>query len=278
MSALSIESRFDGMQRTRGAAVNLAFRVHGSGPAVVLLHGVTANHAVWEPVSLALASSATVIALDQRGHGRSDKPITGYAGSDFADDVVTVLDALGIEQAIVGGHSLGARNAWLVGALHPDRVSAVLSVEYTPFVEGDVLDRLQERVASGDRSFASLNEIEDYLRERYPRLPAGAVARRAKWGYRQSDDGLWRPLADAAAMQQLMEGLRRPWDAEFAAIAVPMTQVRGADSPIVSVSSWEAALAARPQDRAIVDPAADHYVPEENPGLMAAELRRLLTT
>lgn len=272
----SVKSSADGLQRTRGADVDIAFRVRGSGPAVVLLHGTSASHAVWEPISFALQSSATVITLDQRGHGRSDKPATGYTGADFAGDIVTVLDALDIDTAIVGGHSLGARNAWLAGALHPDRTAGVLAIDYTPWVESHVLDVLQARVAAGNRAFASVDDIEAYLQERYPLLPTHAVARRAEWGYRQHD-GLWRPLADASAMDQLIEGFRTPWSDEFAAVSVPMIQVRGANSGIVSDAAWQAAVAARPQDRFVVDPKSDHYVPEENPMLVAAELRRLLS-
>lgn len=277
MLTLSVERTSDGLWRTRGAEVNLAFLVRGTGPAVVLLHGTSASHAVWEPVSISLEPSATVITLDQRGHGRSDKPASGYSGSDFAGDVITVLDALGIESAIVGGHSLGARNAWVTAALHPERAAGVLAVDYTPWVESEVIDLLKVRVAAGDRAFASVQEIEEYLQDRYRRLPAGAVSRRARWGYQRQFDGLWRPLADPAAMDQLIEGFHTPWDAEFEAVHVPMVQVRGAHSGIVSDTSWQSAIEARPQDRVVVDPDADHYIPEEHPQLVADELRRLIS-
>jgi 2-(acetamidomethylene)succinate hydrolase len=273
----SVESPAAGLQRTRGADVDIAFRVRGTGPAVVLLHGTSASHAVWEPISFALESSATVITLDQRGHGRSDKPASGYSGSDFAGDVITVLDALGIESAILGGHSLGARNAWVTAALHPERAAGVLAVDYTPWVESEVIDVLKVRVAAGNRAFASVQEIEEYLQDRYRLLPADAVSRRARWGYQRQFDGLWRPLADPAAMDQLIEGFRTPWDAEFEAVDVPMVQVRGAHSGIVSDTSWQSAIEARPQDRVVVDPDADHYIPEEHPQLVADELRRLLS-
>lgn len=278
MASLSVDDISDGMQRTRGAEVDLAFRVRGSGPAIVLLHGTSASHAVWEPISIALASTATVITLDQRGHGRSDNPATGYTGPDFASDVITVLDALDIGTAIVGGHSLGGRNAWLVGALHPERTSGVLAVDYTPWVESEVLDLLSGRVAAGYHAFASIEAIEAYLQERYRLVPPAAIALRARWGYRQNADGLWWPLADPSAMEQLIAGFRFPWEAEFRAVTAPMTQVRGAQSSIVSEPSWRAAVEARPEDRLVVDPIADHYVPEENPDLIVAELTRLLAT
>jgi len=275
-SSIGTESIEDGLTRTTGAGVNLAYRVRGSGPAIVLLHGTSANHAVWEPVAEALAPSATVIALDQRGHGRSDKPVTGYAGPDFAGDVVTVLDALGIERAIVGGHSLGGRNAWLVGALHPDRVVGVVNVDYVPYVEPSVLDDLAVRVAGGHRAFPDVPAIEAYIRDRYRRILPDAVERRARWGYTRSEDGNWWPLADPEAMRQLIDGFRTPWGAEFRAVTAPMTSLRGADSRIVSEAAWQAALADRPDDRWVVVPGADHYIPEEYPDIVTAEFERLL--
>lgn len=273
---VGVEPIADGLSRTRGAEVDLAFRVRGSGPAIVLLHGTSANHAVWEPVAEALSAHATVIALDQRGHGRSDTPATGYTGPDFAGDVVTVLDALGIERAIVGGHSLGGRNAWLVGALHPDRVAAVVAVDYTPYVEATVLDELAVRVAGGYRAFPDAAAIEDYIRGRYPRILPDAVARRARWGYVRRADGQWWPLADPGAMKQLIEGFRTPWDAEFRAVTAPMTSLRGADSSIVSEAAWTAAIADRPGDRWLLIEDADHYIPEEHPEVVTAEFKRLL--
>lgn len=266
----------DGLRRTRGADVDVAFRVQGEGPAVVLLHGTSANHAVWADVATSLASHATVVSLDQRGHGRSDKPGSGYAGDDFARDVVTVLDALEIERAVVGGHSLGGRNSWLVGALHPERVDAVVVVDYTPYVEGSVLDVLAERVAAGFRSFSGPAEIEQYLRSRYGRILPEAVARRARWGYAEQPDGTWAALASPDAMQQLITGFHTPWDAEFRAVAAPMTHVRGTDSAIVSPEAWAAARADRPDDRWVVIEDADHYIPEEHPDLIAAEFDRVL--
>lgn len=265
-----------GLSRTTNGVVNLAVDIRGSGPAVVLLHGTSANHAVWTPVAEVLANQARVISVDQRGHGRSDKPMTGYGGEDFASDLITVLDALDEPTAVVVGHSMGARNAWVAASMFPTRVAGVISLDYTPFVEDSVLDDLAVRVAGGDRLFAALAEIEDYIAARYPRLPTDAVERRARWGYGQVDGG-WRPLADPGAMQQLVAGLRRPHEREFRDVSVPMTHVRGIDSRILSESAWDAARALRPDDRWVVDPDADHYVAEESVHLVSAEIQRIVT-
>ncbi|ALX65896.1 alpha/beta fold hydrolase [Microbacterium sp. XT11] len=275
---LTTEPIAGGLERTKGGEVDLAFRTRGSGPVVVMLHGTSASHAVWEPVAQALVPEATTVAVDQRGHGRSDKPSAGYAAAEFADDVVTVLDAIGAETAVVAGHSLGARNAWVAAARHPDRISGIVCVDYTPWVEPEVLDVLQARVAAGDREFADLASVRAYLQERYPLLPADAVDRRAEWGYRTTASGTWRPLADPGGMQQLIDGFRDPHEREFRAVAVPARHIRGAGSAIVRDAAWTAAIEARPQDAWRIVPDADHYVVEETPGIVAEEIRLALAT
>jgi 2-(acetamidomethylene)succinate hydrolase len=276
MSSHVIETDADGLRHVRGDSIDLAFTVRGSGPVVVLLHGTSANHAVWSRVAEALESRATVVCVDQRGHGRSAKPSKGYDAPDFADDVVLVLDALSTERAMVGGHSLGARNAWVAAARHPERVSGVLAVDYTPYVESHVLDALAVRVAAGDRAFGSPDEIRSYLAQRYPRMPVDAVARRAEWGYRCDANGAWHPLAPPGVLAQVVDGLRVPYAAEFAAVTVPMTHLRGADSRIVTDAAWDPAQASRPDDRWVVAPGLDHYVPEEDPTLVSDEIVSLL--
>jgi len=273
---LGVEELGDGMHTTRGADVDIAFWVQGVGPAIVLLHGTSANHGVWADVANQLSDRATVISLDQRGHGHSGKPDRGYTGSDYAKDVIVVLDALAIDRAVVGGHSLGGRNAWVTAALFPERVAAAVVVDYTPYVEQAVIDELGVRVAAGFRSFGDRRQIEDYLKSRYRRILPAAVERRALWGYQQRPDGAWMPRADPEAMRQTIDGFRTPWLAEFLAVTAPMTHLRGSDSLIVSAAAWEAAKHDRPTDRWVVVDDADHYIPEEFPALIAAEFENVL--
>lgn len=277
-TVVSVEDIGDGLVRTRGADVDVAFRVRGSGPAVVLLHGTSANHAVWQPVGDILARHARVIALDQRGHGRSDKPAHGYSGDDFVTDVITVLDALGIDTAVVAGHSLGGRNSWLAAARHPARVSGAVVVDYTPFVDASVIDELAIRVAGGFRQFADVTAIEAYLSERYSAILPGAIERRARWGYGALEGGGWAPLASPDAMGQLIEGFRSSYLDEFRQVAVPMTHLRGGVSRIISETAWEKAIAERPDDRWVVVDDADHYIPEEFPDLVADEILHRLVS
>jgi 2-(acetamidomethylene)succinate hydrolase len=248
----------------------------GAGPPVVLLHGTTAHLGVWDEVVARLGPGVRTLAVDQRGHGRSARPPGArYGAEEYCADVAALLRGLGEGPAVVAGHSLGARNAVVLGARHPELVAGVVAVDYTPFVEPEVLDALHTRVRGGDRAFSSVRDVEDYLRERYPLLPDAAVRRRARYGYRRAEDG-WRPLADPDAMVLTVEGLRPDFDAECRDVRVPVTLIRGEHSRIVSPRAFDATRRLRPDLRAVQLPGLDHYVPEEDPAAVAREIRRTL--
>jgi pimeloyl-ACP methyl ester carboxylesterase len=102
----------------------------GSGPDVVLVHGITGNLAVWHlKLVPALADRYRLLTYDLRGHGLSDTPATGYSLDDMADDLLRLLDALEVERPVVVGHSYGADIALYLAAAHPERVAEVIAIE-----------------------------------------------------------------------------------------------------------------------------------------------------
>jgi len=95
----------------------------GTGPPVLLLHGLGATKASFLPTVAALADHHRAIAIDLPGHGDSAKPLRApYHAKYFAGAVVAVLDALGLDRADVVGNSMGGRVALELGLRHPDRV------------------------------------------------------------------------------------------------------------------------------------------------------------
>ncbi|MEJ2342239.1 MAG: alpha/beta hydrolase [Gemmatimonadales bacterium] len=102
----------------------------GDGEAVVLLHGFSLSaEANWSLTGLldSLPQEYLMLALDQRGNGRSDKPHDPEAyGLEFVEDVIRLLDALEIETAHVVGYSMGGGVALRLAAHHPDRVRSVV--------------------------------------------------------------------------------------------------------------------------------------------------------
>lgn len=100
--------------------------VRGSGPDVVLIHGVTDNAHTWHDVQDLLAGSARTHAVDLPGHGLSDLPDRPLEASEMAEWIGAYLEQRGIDRAVVVGWSLGGAVALALSALHAARVSAVV--------------------------------------------------------------------------------------------------------------------------------------------------------
>ena len=105
--------------------ISMSFDDCGQGPAVLLIHGFPLNRHMWQPQLLPLADAGyRVIAPDLRGFGASEAPLEGYSMDGFADDVVALMDALQIEQAVVGGMSMGGYLLMNLLERYPQRVRA----------------------------------------------------------------------------------------------------------------------------------------------------------
>jgi len=99
-------------QYARVNGLNMHYVTAGEGPPVLLLHGFPDTHAVWRRQIPALAAAGfKVIAPDLRGYGKTDMPldVSAYAVDFVADDVLQLMDALGIDLATVVGHDWGAQ-------------------------------------------------------------------------------------------------------------------------------------------------------------------------
>jgi pimeloyl-ACP methyl ester carboxylesterase len=109
--------------------VRLHAVIGGEGPALLLVHGWPETWYAWRQVMPALAQDFTVIAVDQRGIGLSDKPADGYDTGTLANDLVALMDALGHERFAVAGHDTGFAIAYALAADHPDRVERAILAE-----------------------------------------------------------------------------------------------------------------------------------------------------
>jgi pimeloyl-ACP methyl ester carboxylesterase len=96
------------------------------GIPVVMLHGVTDSWHSFEPVLRYLPPSIHAFAISQRGHGESSRPESGYVDSEMAADVRAFMDAVGVQRAIIVGHSMGATVAQRLAVDAPDRLRALV--------------------------------------------------------------------------------------------------------------------------------------------------------
>lgn len=110
------------MPHAINGAVKIFYDNYGQGVPIVFLHPWSTNGYIWYYQLFPFARSHQVIAIDHRGHGRSDKPVSGYSIQEHASDVRAVLDAAGVQKAILVGNSIGGMIAMQFNLDYPDRV------------------------------------------------------------------------------------------------------------------------------------------------------------
>jgi len=108
--------------------INIYYESHGAGFPLVFVYCIGGNTAQWEPQIPAFSESYRFIVWDPRGHANSESPpnVEQYSQEHFAQDLEGLLDHLGIQQAYVGGLSMGGGIATRFTILHPQRVAALL--------------------------------------------------------------------------------------------------------------------------------------------------------
>lgn len=146
------------MPYTRRHATRIYYEVEGSGPPLVLHHGLSDSLASWRDYgyTAALCEQFQLILLDARGHGRSAKPHlpTAYSLAERTGDVLAVLDDLGLAQAHYLGYSLGGWVGFGLAAYAPERLTTLTALGAHPF--GQNMEMFRRGLAHGMAGWAAL--------------------------------------------------------------------------------------------------------------------------
>jgi pimeloyl-ACP methyl ester carboxylesterase len=118
------------MKRTKGDGVKIQLAIwEGMGKPILCIHGITANCRCWDVIASALARRHRVLAMDLRGRGFSDKPSTGYSLENHVRDIHCLLDDIGLDSAVLIGHSLGAYISLAFAAQHRERAEGLILMD-----------------------------------------------------------------------------------------------------------------------------------------------------
>jgi non-heme chloroperoxidase len=147
-----------------GLTLSYAQQGNAQDVALVLLPGPTDSWRSYQPVLDRLPPSLHTVAVSLRGHGDSDKPKTGYRVEDYAVDVVPLLDALGIERAVLAGHSGSCLVARRVALDHPERVAGLVLEASPTTLRGDAgLQEFVQSVVSGLEDPISADVVRSFV-------------------------------------------------------------------------------------------------------------------
>jgi len=153
------------MMKAKGNGIQIQLTVwEGKGKPILCIHGLTANSRFWDCLASALSPQHKIIAMDLRGRGLSDKPLTGYSIDHHCKDVLALMDDLGLKRPVLMGHSLGAFISLVFAAQHPDRVDRLILVDGG----GKLSERQMAKVFAGikpslDRLGQVFSSFEDYV-------------------------------------------------------------------------------------------------------------------
>src|SRR6478735_7303344 len=230
--------------------VKIYYEVHGSGPPLLLTHGYSSTSGMWQGQIAALSKHHQLVLWDMRGHGQSAYPedASAYSEALTVADMAAVLDAVGAEQAIVGGLSLGGYMSLAFYRAHPERVRALLIIDTGPgFKKDDARDAWNKRARDTAERFEreGLEVLKSLSRERsdVTHRDASGLALAARGMLTQRDARVIETLPD---------------------IKVPSLIVVGADdTPFLAASDYMAAKI--PGAQKVVIPAAGHAVNIDQP-------------
>jgi pimeloyl-ACP methyl ester carboxylesterase len=266
-----------------------AFVRAGSGPALLLLHGIGNNCQTWAGVIGRLAESHTVIAPDLLGHGDSDKPRGDYSIAAYANGMRDLLSVLDIEQATVVGHSLGGGIALQFAYQFPERCER-LALVGSGGLGPELSAGLRAATLPGaELVLTGLTGISVPLRMGFQSLER--VGRLAGWrrvrDLAEAGDALLA-LKNVEARRAFLRTLRGVADARGQAVtaldriylanAVPMLVVWGSRDPIVPAVHAETVRTLVPTAHVEVFPGAGHWPHLDEPERFCDVLLEFIST
>jgi 3-oxoadipate enol-lactonase len=242
----------------------------GSGPAVLLLHGLGWDHSLWNPTIAEFSPCYRMIAADTRGHGETDKPDGPYDMEMFARDTAALADALGLKRVCVVGLSQGGMVAQKLALLRPDLVSALVLVSTSCKSDPSLRDNMELRIAAmgkaGPEAAAKI-AAESIFSPAWRAANAAALARFVAWRVAM-------PMAPLNAATRALYDFNL--SGELPKIAVPTMVVAGADDVLTRPKGMEEIAALIPGTIYRLIPGTGHMIPVERPEALTAVLSDFL--
>jgi esterase len=271
-------------QERRVAVGGMGFRYldwgrEGRRP-ILFLHGGALTAHTWDLCCLAMRDDYHCLALDQRGHGDSDwAPDVNYSIAAQRADVKGFAEAVGLENFVLVGMSMGAINGLAYAIEYPETLSALVLIDAGPNVRRPGSSRIRNFVNGGAEP-ETLEAIIERAMSFNPRRDPVILRRSLMHNLRRQDDGKWVWKYDRRRFQGMggesHAEERRGLAAGLARVTCPTLVVRGGESDVFHDEDAERLAADLPDARWVKIPRAGHTVQGDNPKDLVAALREFL--
>jgi pimeloyl-ACP methyl ester carboxylesterase len=235
------------------------------GVPLILLHGYTDSWRSFEPVLPLLPRSIHAFAPTQRGHGDADRPESGYAPEDFAADIAAFMDCVGIQSAVIAGHSMGGPIAQRFAIDHPGRTLGLVLMGSIMTLRGNA--GMEEFWASG------VSKLADPIAPEFAReFQLSTMAHPAPAAFLDTvvqeslkvPARVWRAAFDGMLKIDLSKDLRT--------ISAPTLILWGDRDSVTPASEQDALADAIPGSRIVVYPGIGHALHWDDPDRAAADV------
>jgi esterase len=237
----------------------------------------------WRKITPAFENDYQILTFDQRGHGQSFKPETGYAPADFAGDLLEIVIELGWEKINLVGHSMGGRNALEFAHLFPQRTEKLVIEDITPGTGRDAMLAIEKLIELVPTPFPTRISARTFFDSTYENLisfhPQPRVISRflysnleekpnGEWDFRFFKKGILEAL-HAGHAQNRWETVEK--------LPMPVLWMRGEISTDLSRPVFEEILQRNPHVRGVEIAGAGHWIHFDQPSAFIAALKDFLT-
>ena len=250
---------------------------------VVFLHGLMAFSANWRKIANRIEDQFQCLIFDQRGHGRSFKPASGYSLKDFAEDLHKITQELGWDHFHLVGHSLGARVAMVFADKFPEKVRTLTLEDMGADVLADSYKYYEKMLNLVPTPFSSREDVKSFFEHKFLELFTPSENPKVLLTFLQAnieekESGVfdWR-FSKQAIIETARENHNQDRWRELSSFKMPVLLFRGENSHILSAKEFEKMININPQITGIEIKGAGHWLHYEKYDEFTANLIKFLT-
>lgn len=247
---------------------------------LVFLHGLLGSLNNWRSIAKHFSSDFQILLIDQRGHGKSFHPSSGYRPEDYAEDLNSLLEELAWSKIHLVGHSMGGRNALVFATLFPTKINSLVIEDISVGIRAENVNRIQAMLERVPVPFASREAAKDYFLGPFVESLQGSSQALSLAQYllsniierKERGDYSWRFSLDGV-FESLETGRRRDFWSEWERITQPTLLIRGEHSSDLNQKEYEQMLLKSPVAQGVIIARAGHWVHFDAPDEFVAVLR-----
>lgn len=246
----------------------------------IFLHGLMGYGLNWRKIVSGLGPHEVSLIFDQRGHGKSWQPATGYAPEDYADDVRLIADEIGWDKFMLVGHSMGGRSALMFASKFAERIEKLVVEDIGPEAQVNATEYYEQLLSAVPTPFPNKLAAKQFFMNEFARKTKvrGDVETIGLYLYSNIidlPDGTadWR-FSKNAIFESIRLGRAKDHWAELRALSVPTLVLRGSNSLELPREVFQKIAVANPRIRTFEVLNAGHWIHYDQPEVFISQLKQ----